>query len=106
VGIMKTNFFKLQKKVLQTTSDVRVLVIIGHVDKYLKIIIFLKQSSLYIPEETCFIKKYKYFMVNNLDVHIHNMRRKLNLHIQQFSAVLLTKRVISMGIGLYNKVPE
>jgi hypothetical protein len=45
-------------------------------------------------------------MVNNMDIHNHNARKKLHLHVQHCNTVLLKKSVINMGIGLYNKVPD
>jgi hypothetical protein len=45
-------------------------------------------------------------MAKNLDIHNHNMQRKLNLHVQHCNTVLFKKSVINMGIGLYNKVPD
>jgi hypothetical protein len=44
-------------------------------------------------------------MAKNLEIYNYNTRRKLNLHVQPCNAVLF-KRVINMGISLYNKVPN
>jgi hypothetical protein len=45
-------------------------------------------------------------MVKNMDIHNHNMRKELNLHVQHFNTVLFKKSVINMGISLYNNVPD
>jgi hypothetical protein len=45
-------------------------------------------------------------MAKNFDIHNHNTRRKLNLHVQYCTIVLFKKSMINMGISLYNKVPD
>jgi hypothetical protein len=51
-------------------------------------------------------KKCKDFMAKNLDIHNHNMRRKLNLHVQHCNTALSKKSVIYVGISLCNKVSD
>jgi hypothetical protein len=63
-------------------------------------------SSLYILEVICFIKIYKISMVKDMDIHNHNTRKKLNLHVQHCNTVPLKQSVINMGISLYNTVPD
>jgi hypothetical protein len=82
------NIFKLQKKVLRIISGVSNHTSCRQIFKDCNISTL---SSLYILEVICFIKKYKYFMAKNLDIHNHNMQRKLNLHVQCCSTVLFKK---------------
>jgi hypothetical protein len=44
-------------------------------------------------------------MPKNLDIHNHDMWRKLNVHVQHYNTVIFKISVINMGISLYNKVP-
>jgi hypothetical protein len=46
------------------------------------------------------------YFLNADNIRIHNMRRKLNLHVQHDNTVLFKKITINMGISLYNKVPD
>ena len=41
----------------------------------------------------------------NKQVHDHNTRTNMDLHIKPCNTNLYTKSVINMGIRLYNKVP-
>jgi hypothetical protein len=59
-----------------------------------------------VLEVICFIKKYKESLEHNIRVHTHNMRRKLDLHVQYCNTALLRKSVVNTGIKLYNKVPD
>jgi hypothetical protein len=45
-------------------------------------------------------------MAKNLDIHNHNMWRKLDLHVHHRNTVLFKKSMINMVISLYNKVPD
>ena len=54
----------------------------------------------------CYIKRYKGNLKQNLSIHGHNMRSKLNFHVQFCNTVLFQKSVVNMSIKLYNKVPE
>jgi hypothetical protein len=78
---------------------------IRHVDIF-KDYSILTVSSLYIREVIYFIKKYKESMEQNIHIHTHNTRRKLDLHVQYCNRVLFRKSVVNMGIRLYNKVPD
>jgi hypothetical protein len=44
-------------------------------------------------------------MVTNKDIHDHNTRRNLNLHVKHCNTYLFKKSVMNRGISLYNKVP-
>jgi hypothetical protein len=94
--------FKLQKKVLRIISGVSNRTSCRQIFKDYNI---LTLSSSYILEQICFIKKYKDLMATNLDIHNHNTRRKLNLHVQHYNTVF-KKSVINMGISLFNKTQD
>jgi hypothetical protein len=94
--------FKLQKKALQIISGVSNRTSCRQIFKEYNI---LTLPSLYILEVICFIKKYKDSMVTNKDIHDHNTRGKLNLHVKHCNTDLFKKSVMNSGISLYNKVP-
>jgi hypothetical protein len=66
----------------------------------------LTVTLLYILEVSGFIKRYKIAVQKNKQIHYHNTRRDMNLHIKSYNANLYKKSVINMGIRLYNKVPN
>ena len=41
----------------------------------------------------------------NKTIHSHNTRSELTFHGQNFNTVLFQKRIVNIGIKLYNKVP-
>jgi hypothetical protein len=41
----------------------------------------------------------------NLEVHDHNTRKKLDLHTRHCYTVLYQKSVVNMGIKLFNRLP-
>jgi hypothetical protein len=54
----------------------------------------------------CFIKKYKVAVQKKEQIHDHNTRGNKNLYIKPCNTNLYKKRVINMGIRLYNKMPN
>jgi hypothetical protein len=54
--------------------------------------------------QICFVKKYKIFMVKNMDLHGYNMRGKLNFHMQHCNTVIYARSVMNMGTRLYNRI--
>jgi hypothetical protein len=41
----------------------------------------------------------------NSNVHTHNTRRKIDIHIQSYNTEIYKKSVINMGTKVYNKLP-
>jgi hypothetical protein len=70
--------------------------------KELKIITLF---SLYIMEVICYAKKHHQFVDLNSNIHAHNTRRKMDIHIQSYSTDLCKRILINMGTKLYNKLP-
>jgi hypothetical protein len=68
--------------------------------------ISLTLTSIYILGVMCFIKRYEGSMNQNLLIHGHNTRSKLNFHVEFCITVLFQKSVVNVGIKLYNTVPE
>jgi hypothetical protein len=62
----------------------------------------LTVTSLYVLEVLCYIKKCKGDLKQNLVIHGHNTRIKLDLHTYFCNTVLFQKRVVRMGIKLFN----
>jgi hypothetical protein len=63
-------------------------------------------TSIYILGVMCYTKRYKGTVKRNLSIHDHNMRSKLNFHVDFCITVLVQKSVVNVGIKLYNTVPE
>jgi hypothetical protein len=74
------NIFKLQKKVIQIISDVSNHTSCRQIFKDYNI---LTVTCLYILEIACHIKKYKDSLEQNVQFHNYNMRRKLDLRVQE-----------------------
>ena len=60
--------------------------------------------SLYIMEVICYVKKHHQFVDLNSDIHAHNTRRKMDIHIQSHNTDLYKRRVINMGTKFYKKL--
>ena len=60
---------------------------------------------LYIMEVICYIRKHHQFVDLNSNIHTHNTRRKMDIHIQSHNTDLCKRSVINMGTKLYNKLP-
>ena len=61
--------------------------------------------SLYVMEVTCYIRKHHQFLDLNSNIHAHNTRRKMDIHIQSYNTDLYKRSVINGGTKLYNKLP-
>jgi hypothetical protein len=57
-------------------------------------------SSPYVPELVCLKIYNENFMATNLGIYNHNMRRKLNLHVQYCSTVIFKKQAFYLAVGL------
>ena len=94
--------FRLQKKVIKLVTGTHKRRSCRPIFRKFKILILV---SLYIFEMLCFLKKYKWNLKHNSEIHGHNTRRKQDLHTQQWNTVMYQKSVINMGIKLFNKLP-
>ena len=54
---------------------------------------------------TCFIRKYCKSLEQNTQVHQHDTRRKLDIHVKMKNTETYKKSVINMGTKIYNKLP-
>ena len=59
----------------------------------------LMETSLYVLEVLCFIKKYRGNLKQNFMIHDHNMISKYNLHTQFCNTTLFKKSVLNMGVS-------
>jgi len=57
-------------------------------------------ASLYLLEVTCFIRKYFKFLEHNTQVHQHDTRRKLYIHVKMKNTETYKKSVINMGMKI------
>jgi len=94
--------FRLQKKVIKLITGTHKRKLCRPIFRKFKILTLV---SMYIFEILCFLKKYKWNLKHNSEIHGHNTRRKQDLHTQQCNTVMYQKRVINMGIKLFNKLP-
>jgi len=74
--------------------------------KELNILTLVSLYTLYIMEVICYIRKHHQFVDLNANIHAHNTRRKMDIHIQSHNTDLYKRSVINMGTKLYNKLPE
>ena len=57
-------------------------------------------------ERTCFIRKYCQSLEQNTQVHQHNTRRKLDIHVKLRNTEIYKKSVINMGTEVYNNLSK
>ena len=56
-------------------------------------------------EVICYVRKHHRFVDLNSNIHAHNTRRNMDIHIQPYNIDLYKRSVINMGTKLYNKLP-
>jgi len=100
---LNKRIFRIQKRVIRLMSGVRSRTSCRQLFKELNI---LTLASLYIFEITCFIRKYCQSLEQNYQVHQHNTRRKLDIHVKTQKTELYKKSVINMGTRVYNNLPK
>jgi hypothetical protein len=61
---------------------------------------------MYIFALVCYIKSHFGELDQNIAIHNHNTRQKLNLHVQFCRTNVSKNGVMNMGIKLYNKIPN
>jgi len=61
--------------------------------------------SLYTMEVMCYTRKHHQFVDLNSNIHAHNTRRKMDIHIQSYNTDLYKRSIINMRTKLYNKLP-
>jgi hypothetical protein len=66
----------------------------------------LTLSLLHILEVTCFIRKYCQSLELNANVHNHNTRRKMDIHIKSYRTNSYKNSVINMETKICNKLPD
>ena len=94
--------FRLQKKVIRLIAGAKKCESCKPLFRELQI---LTLASMYILEVLCFTKKYQGYIWQNMDIHNHNTRRKLDLHTHHCNTALYQRSVTNMGIKLFNKLP-
>ena len=101
-GESNRKIFILQKRVIRVMAGVNSRTSCRQLFKELNI---LTLSSLYILEVTCFLKRYCQFLELNANVHNHNTRTKMDIHIKSHRTNLYKNSVINMGSIIY-KLPD
>jgi len=81
-GDSSIRVFKIQKRVVRLLAGVSFRTSCRQLFKKLNI---LTMASLYILEVTCFIQKNCKFLEQNSQVHQHDTRRKLDIHVKMKS---------------------
>jgi hypothetical protein len=102
-GKSNRNIFILQKRVIRVMAGVNLGTSCRQLFKELNI---LTLSLLYILEVTCFLKRYSQSLELNANVHNHNTRRKMDIHIKSHRTNLHKNSVVNMGSIIYNKLPD
>jgi hypothetical protein len=100
-GELSRKVFIIQKKVIRVMAGVNSRTSCRQLFKDLKI---LTLSSLYILEVTCFLRRYCQSLELNANVHNHNTRRKMDIHIKSHRTNLYKNSVINMGSIFYNRL--
>ena len=65
----------------------------------------LTETSVYILEVLCYIKKYKGDLKHNCEIHEYKTRSKYDLHTQSCNTFLLQNSVLHVGVRLYKHLP-
>jgi hypothetical protein len=74
--------------------------------KLFKDLNLLPLPCMYIFELVCYITSHFGELDQNIAVHNHSTRQKLNLHVQFCRTNVSKNGVMNMGIKLYNKIPN
>jgi len=93
-GDSSIRVFKIQKRVVRLLSGVSLRTSCKQLFKKLNI---LTMASLYILEVTCFIRKNCKLLEQNSQVHQHDTRRKLDMHVQMKSTEIYKKKCNKYG---------
>jgi len=101
-GDSRIKVAKVQKRVVRILAGVSSRTSCRNLFKEFKI---LTIASLYILEVTCFIRKYCKSLEQNTQVHQHDTRRKLDIHVKMKNTETYKKSVINIGTKIYNKLP-
>jgi hypothetical protein len=86
---LSIRIFRIQKRVIRSMVVASSRTSCRQLFKELNI---LTLASLYMFEVTCFIRKYCQSLKQNSQVHQHNTRRKLDIHVKP-QKLKYTKRV-------------
>jgi hypothetical protein len=99
-----TRILRVQKRVIRSMVGVSSRTSCRQLFQELNI---LTSVSLYITEVICYIREHHQFVDLNSNIHAHNTRRKMDIHIQSYKTDLYKRSVINMGTKLYeyNKLP-
>ena len=60
---------------------------------------------LYLIVVLYYIRKHHQFVGLNSNIHAHNTRRRMDIHIESHNTDLCNRSVINIGTKLYNKLP-
>ena len=101
-GDSRIKVAKVQKRVVRILAGVSSRTSCRNLFKEFKI---LTIASLYILEVTCFIQKYCKSLEKNTQLHQHDTRRKLDIHVKMKNMETYKKSVINTGTKIYNKLP-
>jgi len=102
-GELSIRIFRIQKRVIRLLAGVSLRTSCRQLFKESNI---LAVVPLYIFEVTCFIRKYCQSPEQNAQVHQHNTRRKVDLHVKMQNTEVYKKSVINMGTKVYNNLPR
>jgi len=101
-GKLTIRILRIQKRVIRSMVGVSARTSCRQLLKESNIITLV---SLYIMEVICNVRKHHQFVDLNSNIHAHNTRRKMDIHIKSYNTDLYKRSVINMGTKLYNKLP-
>ena len=102
-GKLSIRIFRIQKRVIRLLAGISSRTSCRQLFKEPNI---LTVASLYISEKTCFIQKYCQSLEQNTQVHQHNTRRKLDLHVKMQNTEVYKMSVMNMGTKVHNNLPR
>jgi hypothetical protein len=100
---LTTRILRIQKRMIRSMVGVSSRTSCRQLFQELNILTLV---SLYIMEVVCYIRKHHQFVDLNSNIHAHNTRRKMDIHIQSYKTDLYKRSVINMGTKLHNKLPS
>jgi len=101
-GELNTRILRIKKRVIRSMVGVSARTSCRQLFKELNILTLV---LLYIMEVISYVRKHHQFVELNSNIHAHNTRRKMDIHIQSYNTDLYKRSVINMGTKLYKKLP-
>jgi len=93
-GELTTRLLRIPKQVIRSMAGLSSRTSCRQLFKELNILTLV---SIYLMEVICYKRKHHQFVKLNSNIRVHNMRRKMDIHIQSYNTDLYNRSVINMG---------